>query len=59
MSASSIKRRAGATLPHLNPSMAAQVEVELGRMRDGAVNCGASWDITALPNLQGAIDRGT
>lgn len=37
--------------PHLNSSMAAQVEVKLGRVRDGAVHCGPSWDITTLPNL--------
>lgn len=37
---------------HLNPSVAAQVEVKLGRVCDGAVHCGASWNVTALPNLQ-------
>lgn len=43
--------------PHLNPSMAAQVEVELGRVCDGAVHSGACWDITALPNLQVVINN--
>lgn len=32
--------------------MAAQVEVELGRVCDGAVNRGACWDISTLPNLR-------
>lgn len=36
--------------------MAAQVEVELGRVCDGAVHCGACWDVTALPNLQRSIN---
>lgn len=40
---------------HLNASMAAQVEVKLGRVCDGAVHCGACWDVATLPNLQGAI----
>lgn len=40
---------------HLNASMAAQVEVELGRVCDGAIHCGACWDIATLPNLQEAI----
>lgn len=38
--------------PHLNPCMAAQVEVKLGRVCDGAVDCGACWNISTLPNLQ-------
>ena len=42
-------------VPHLNPSMAAQVEVELGRVCDGAVHRGACWDVAALPHLQGAM----
>lgn len=45
------------SIPHLNPSMAAQVEVELGWVCDGAVHRGACWDITALPNLQGVISQ--
>lgn len=32
--------------------MAAQVEVKLGRVCDGAVDRGACWDIPTLPNLQ-------
>lgn len=44
-------------IPHLNPSMAAQVEVELGRVCDGAVHCGACWDVTAFPNLQVVINK--
>lgn len=44
-------------IPHLNPSMAAQVEVELGRVCDGAVHCGACWDIAALPDLQEEINK--
>lgn len=32
--------------------MAAQVEVKLRRMRDGAVHSGAGWNISALPHLQ-------
>lgn len=35
--------------------MAAQVEIKFGRVCDGAVHCGASWNITTLPNLQGVI----
>lgn len=37
---------------HLNPCMAAQVEVKLGRVCDGAVDRGARWDVSTLPNLQ-------
>lgn len=32
--------------------MAAQVEVKLGRVCDGAVDRGACWNISTLPNLQ-------
>lgn len=32
--------------------MAAQVEIKFGRVCDGAVHCGASWNVTTLPNLQ-------
>lgn len=32
--------------------MAAQVEVKLGRVCDGAVDCGACWNVSTLPNLQ-------
>lgn len=32
--------------------MAAQVEVKLGRVCDGAVDRGARWNISTLPNLQ-------
>lgn len=46
-----------ACIYHLNPSMAAQVEVKLRRVCDGAVHCGASWYVTALPNLQGQSHR--
>lgn len=42
---------------YLNPSMAAQVEVELGRVCDGAVHRGACWDVTALPHLQQRINQ--
>ena len=42
---------------YLNPSMAAQVEVELGRVCDGAVHRGACWDVTALPDLQQRINQ--
>jgi len=35
--------------------MAAQVEVELGRVCDGAVHRGACRDVTALPHLQRTI----
>lgn len=35
--------------------MAAQVEIKFGRVCDGAVHCGASWNVTTLPNLQGVI----
>lgn len=40
--------------PHLNAGVAAQVEVELGGVRDGAVHRGACWDVATLPHLQGA-----
>lgn len=39
--------------------MAAQVEVELGRVCDGAVHRGARWDIATLPNLQEVINTVT
>lgn len=41
-----------ACIPHLNPSMAAQVEVKLRWVCDGAVHCGACWDIATFANLQ-------
>lgn len=37
--------------------MAAQVEVKLGRVCDGAVHCSACWDITALTDLQTVINK--
>ena len=37
--------------------MAAQVEVELGRVCDGAVHCSACWDVTALADLQTVINK--
>lgn len=39
--------------------MAAKVEVELGRVCDGAVHRGACWDIAALPDLQEEKDKMT
>ena len=42
---------------HLDPCMAAQVEVKLRGVCDGVVHRGACWDVTALPNLQGEINR--
>lgn len=32
--------------------MAAQVEVKLGRVCDSAVDSGACWNVSTLPNLQ-------
>lgn len=37
--------------------MAAQVEVKLGRVCDGAVHCGARWDVSTLSNLQEEIPQ--
>ena len=37
--------------PHLDACMAAQVEVKLGRVCDGAVHRGSCRDVPALPNL--------
>ena len=45
------------SLSHLNSSMAAQVEVKLGRVCDGAVHCSACWDVTALTDLQTVINK--
>lgn len=40
----------GGATGSLDPSMAAQVEIKFGRVCDGAVHCGASWNVTTLPN---------
>lgn len=37
---------------HLDPCMAAQVEIKLGRMSDGTVHCGTSWDVATFSNLK-------
>ena len=43
--------------PHLDACVAAQVEVKLGRVCDGAVHRGACWDVPALPHLRQDTDK--
>ena len=39
-------------MAYLNPSVTAQVEVELGGVRDADVNCGTRRDVATLADLQ-------